>query len=381
LRQGRIFLKAFQQTLDINGLQVHDHFPSSGVKILHNALPLSGNTQKATITHSPSQISHPMPVHYIAWWNVENLFDIDNSEQRPAWLQRRLASELKGWNEAVLTKKIAQLASVITAMNAGAGPDIIGLCEVENKPVLQKLVDALAPLGRNYRIMHHPGNDQRGIDVAFILDQDKYEIEPNIYSYEVLKRAATRDIFQINIKTDKGNELILIGNHWPARSGGQYHSEPYRMMCGETLSYWMSRIQEIRGPNIPVLVMGDFNDEPFNRSLTEYANSTPTRTRVNRGRLPYLFNLTQGLEAGAVGSYVFGNEPMFIDQILVSKGIALKSGPFNLDRSSLQLFYRDDMISGLYNTPVRHGRPSSKSSYNPGGYSDHLPLVLVLRER
>ena len=194
-----------------------------------------------------------MSVHYIAWWNVENLFDVENSTERPDWLQSKLAAELKGWNEAVLGRKIAQLASVISAMNQGAGPDILGMCEVENITVLQKLVDALAPLARNYRIMFHAGNDQRGIDVAFILDQDKYEIEELTFSYEVLKRTATRDIFQINIKTAKGHELILIANHWPARMGGQYFSEPYRMMCGETLSYWMARIQEIRGANVPVL--------------------------------------------------------------------------------------------------------------------------------
>lgn len=323
-----------------------------------------------------------MPVHYIAWWNVENLFDLEKSTERPDWLQRKLAAELKGWNEAVLGRKIAQLASVISTMNQGLGPDIIGLCEVENITVLQKLVDALAPLGRNYRIMFHAGNDQRGIDVAFVLDQDKYEIEELTFSYEVLKRTATRDIFQINIKTAKGHELILIANHWPARMGGQYFSEPYRMMCGETLSYWMARIQEIRGANVPVLIMGDFNDEPFNRSLTEYANSSPTRTKVNRGQLPYLYNLTQSMQSDSLrGTYVFDNEPMLIDQMLVSKGISLKSSPFDLDNSSLKIFHRDEMFSGQYNTPVRYSRPSEKASFNPDGYSDHLPLVLELFER
>ncbi|HRJ14844.1 MAG TPA: hypothetical protein PLI34_07610 [Saprospiraceae bacterium] len=323
-----------------------------------------------------------MPVHYIVWWNVENLFDTEISADRPDWLQRKLAAELKGWNEAALGRKVSQLASVISSMNNGKGPDILGVCEVENMTVLQKLVDALAPLQRNYRIMFHAGPDQRGIDVAFILDQDKYEIEDLTFSYEVLKRTGTRDIFQINIKTAKGHELILIANHWPARMGGQYASEPYRMMCGETLSYWMSRIQEIRGANIPVLLMGDFNDEPFNRSLTEYANSSPTRAKVNKGKIPYLYNLTQRLQSDSLrGSYVFDNEPMLIDQMLVSKGISLKGGPFDLDKSTLRVYSRKDMISGLYDAPVRHSRPSEKSSYNPDGYSDHLPLVLELFER
>ncbi|MCZ6776686.1 MAG: endonuclease/exonuclease/phosphatase, partial [Ignavibacteria bacterium] len=174
---------------------------------------------------------------------------------------------------------------------------------------------------------------------------------------------------------------ILIGNHWPARSGGQYKTEPYRMMVGETLSYWLKRIQEIKGSDAAVVVMGDFNDEPHSRSLTEYALSTIERNRVVYGRNPYLFNLMWPLLGTRRASYVFASEGQMLDQFLVSKGIALKSGIFKVDNKDVKIETFDGMTSGRYDAPVRFGRPSKKSSYNPDGFSDHLPISVVLSEK
>ena len=81
-----------------------------------------------------------MNTYFIAWWNLENLFDVYNAPDRPDYLQSQLKSELKGWTEAVLTRKINQLKKVIERMNGGNGPDILGVCEVENAAVVNKLV-------------------------------------------------------------------------------------------------------------------------------------------------------------------------------------------------------------------------------------------------
>ena len=89
-----------------------------------------------------------------AWWNLENLFDIYNSSDRPAWLQNKLKTELKGWNTPQLNTKIAQLARVIRAMNDNAGPDLLGVCEVESQAVLTKLIAALDLPSRHYGIAH-----------------------------------------------------------------------------------------------------------------------------------------------------------------------------------------------------------------------------------
>jgi hypothetical protein len=111
-----------------------------------------------------------MPSYYVAFWNLENLFDVDGSPDRPEWLQKALARELAGWNAEVLAMKIGQLADIIRQMNGGARPDVLGVCEVENEHVLHRLIAALDLANRDYHVAHANTSDQRGIDVAFLFD-------------------------------------------------------------------------------------------------------------------------------------------------------------------------------------------------------------------
>lgn len=105
--------------------------------------------------------------YYTARWNLENLLDEENSPLRSEKLQRAIGADLAGWTPARRDKKISQLASVIAQMNAGAGPDMLGVCEVENRNVLDLLIAAVnTPLpNRNYNIIHADTSDARGIDV------------------------------------------------------------------------------------------------------------------------------------------------------------------------------------------------------------------------
>ena len=78
--------------------------------------------------------------YYVAWWNLENLFDEENSPRRTEKLQRAIGADLAGWTPARRDRKVSQLASVIAQVNGGAGPDLLGVCEVENRFVLDLLV-------------------------------------------------------------------------------------------------------------------------------------------------------------------------------------------------------------------------------------------------
>jgi len=114
----------------------------------------------------------------MAWWNVENLFDVENSLDRSEKLKRTLARELKGWTEEILDKKISQLSKIISKMNNNTGPDLLGVCEVENRRVVDKLANSLSGLSQHaYKVIHADTQDNRGIDVAFIYDNNKLEIE------------------------------------------------------------------------------------------------------------------------------------------------------------------------------------------------------------
>jgi predicted extracellular nuclease len=312
-----------------------------------------------------------------AFWNLENLFDVVNSPRRTEKLQRTVGNELAGWTTAVLNRKIHQLASVIGQLNQGRGPDVLGVCEVENRYVLDLLANALAPLGRDYGIVHYDTVDDRGIDVAFLYDDDLLQPAES-FSHYVIKRSATRDIVQVNFRTVPDDRLlVLIGNHWPSRSGGQYESEPYRIIAGETLAYFHQRIQQIYGADTAVLAMGDFNDEPYDRSITSYACAERTRAKVTRARSPRFLNLMWGISGQGIGTHYYNNAPNVLDQFLASRGVLTGASGFRVIPDSVDVVRFPEMVStGSYPVPIRYGR---KDQVNRDGFSDHFPIALTVR--
>ena len=262
-------------------------------------------------------------------------------------------------------------------MNSNNGPDILGLCEVENLAVLANLLSKINIAGRDYHIAHHDMSDQRGIDVAFIFDNNKF-LKQEQFSHVVLKRNATRDIFQVNFKTRiNDNQLILIGNHWPSRLGGEFASEPYRIIAAETLSYWMKRIGEISNNSAPVVVLGDFNDEPFNRSVNDYAlaERDPRRVKSKRSKKPYLLNLMWSLIDTEKGTHYYQEWGM-LDQAMINRPLLRNESAIRYSNDSIGIFKIDGMVKG--NKVLRFGRPSK--DLNRQGYSDHLPIFLEVEE-
>src|SRR5829696_6234386 len=125
-----------------------------------------------------------MRTYHIAWWNLENLFDEENAValgRRTDKVFRAIKNDIAGWTPQLRDRKIDQLASVITAMNTGQGPDLLGVCEVENRFVIDRLIDAVnskLPAARNYAVVHADTSDDRGIDVAFIYDDNLFQVPP-----------------------------------------------------------------------------------------------------------------------------------------------------------------------------------------------------------
>jgi hypothetical protein len=324
-----------------------------------------------------------MKKHFIYWWNLENLFDVEDSANRPEWLQKKLKSELKGWNSQILDKKIGNLSSIIKRFNNGTGPDILGVCEIENESVISRLMAKVGQeTGRRYKVLHKNTRDERGIDISFIYDTEKYRDDGQIFSFEVIKRNATRDLVQVHLTTlDGGHELILVGNHWPARSEGKFESEPYRIMVAETLAYWIERIHEEKGKDAEIVLMGDFNDNPYDRSITDYLLASNNRKIVENAKNYMLFNLMYPFLGQGLGTYVFGSEINILDQFMVSKAIISNNTKYNFKVESINIISFPEMVKGLYKAAIPFGRPSSKSTFNDKGYSDHLPIELVLAEK
>lgn len=312
--------------------------------------------------------------HFIAFWNLENLFDTEDAT-RSEGLTKRIAKDLTGWSRTVLDRKIANLAAAIRAMDDGAGPGILGVCEVESRAVLTRLA---AAIGRGrYGVVHAEGPDARGIDTAFLYDKRRYTAEEDqVFTHFVMRRTYTRDILQASFRTASGRRLVVFANHWPSRSGGRLESEPYRMTAGETLAHWHNRVHEALGEDVAVLALGDFNDEPFDRSLVDYALAGNARQRVTRAREVRRFlNLMAPLSGAAEGTYVFDGQPNMLDQILAGKTVLTGSSGLALDGPATIL-----RPPGVTGAPRPFRRPALKGGEDAEGFSDHHAVGVVLRE-
>lgn len=337
--------------------------------------------------------------HFVAFWNLENLFAPEGFPQREPWIASRMAGDLAGWTQALFERKVEQLASIIVQMNGGAGPDILGVCEVENRFVLDQLTGVLnAQLAnRTYGVVHVDATrDRRGIDTAFVYDTNTFTVDPDaIFSHWVMRRTGTRDITQVTFQTQAHSELIALANHWPSRSGGAYESRGFRMTAGETLAYWHERIWEEKGNKIPVVAMGDFNDDPFDESVQFHARATRERQDVTRARTAARFyNLSWSYlnqeatdSAGKTrrldGTLYFQGDANVFDQIFVSKGLLLSDSPLRVLEESARIEAFPEMVdSKTAPGPIRFGLPKGKpqTNTNTDGFSDHYPVSVVIRE-
>ena len=340
-----------------------------------------------------------MTRHHIAFWNVENLFGPEDHVHRIPWIASAMRRDLVGWTQAIYDTKQDQLARVIAAMNGGLGPDILGVCEIEDRYVLQDLAQRMdAATGRKYSLVHADSlNDRRGIDTAFFFDAARYTVDPAlVFNHFVIRRTGTRDILQATFRTPEGRDLVCLVNHWPSRSGGALESAGFRSVAGETLAYWHGRIREeaADGDRTCILALGDMNDDPWDPSVRFNANATRERGDVERSQSPRFYNLSweylewtaqtrTGTTRTLDGTMYYKGDGNVVDQILAARPL-LDEGEaaFKLVDGTAGPEVIPDMISHRVSAgPIRFGLPKGNpSNVDLTGYSDHVPVSVVLEE-
>jgi endonuclease/exonuclease/phosphatase family metal-dependent hydrolase len=340
-----------------------------------------------------------MPTYNVAFWNLENLFAPEGFAGRVEWIARAVGRDLAGWSTDLFARKIDRLAFAIANLNDGAGPDLLGVCEVEHRFCLDALVARVHELlpARRYGVVHVDSTrDQRGIDTAFLYDTLLLEVDPAaIFSHWVMRRTGTRDITQATFRTLAGRDLIALVNHWPSRSGGHaVESQGFRATAGETLGYWHERIRDEKGADVAVLAMGDFNDEPWDASLTVHANASRERDDIERARSARFFNVgwehlhqdvvaIDGRQRRLYGTLYFGGDGFHFDQMLASPSLLTGRSGFNVRESSFRIESFPAMVGKSKNEgPIRFGLPNGDpdANVNPDGFSDHFPVSVVIDE-
>ena len=152
------------------------------------------------------------------------------------------------------------------------------------------------------------------------------------------------------------------------------------MLTGETLSFVISSLYQESdlGDNLPVLLMGDFNDEPFNRSMQEYLLGTRDEERVRRARTtPRVLNLMWPLMSRArPGTFRFGSNWNMLDCFLASQGLLLNNSLVRVHRETAAIF-RPEIMQSSAGRPRHFGR-LSRRNLDEDGYSDHFAITVVI---
>ncbi|WP_150524993.1 endonuclease/exonuclease/phosphatase family protein [Roseibium sediminis] len=346
-----------------------------------------------------------MADYFLAFWNLENLFGPENHAHRLPWVASQIAKDLNGWTPALYQTKLRQLASIIRQMNGGNGPDILGICEVEDQHVLKDLIAVLAPdlPNRDYDVIAETNDlSYRGIDTAFLYDKTLFSVDPAlVFNHRVMRRTGTRDILQATFRTQQsGKELVAMANHWPSRHGGAgaEASAGFRATAGETLSYWHSRIFEeaAKKDRTPVIAFGDMNDDPWDRSLTINALATRELGDVERAKSPKFYNIAweyltaqakdhKGNDRLLEGTLYFNDNGNVFDHLLVNRPLVDRKtdSEFKYVGGSGGIIAFPEMVSHRTGEgPIRFGLPKGNAAKNVNetGFSDHFPVGLKIRE-
>ena len=86
--------------------------------------------------------------------------------------------------------------------------DILGLCEVENRKVLQDLNKSYK--ARNYSIVHYDSPDERGIDNALLYDKNKFTLISSKPISNTLKGVTKQEIFYMLKESTKTTSCIFL---------------------------------------------------------------------------------------------------------------------------------------------------------------------------
>jgi len=206
----------------------------------------------------------------VVFYNVENLFDL---EDEPEKLDEEFTPESdKKWNKERYDKKLKDISDVLSAINENDLPEIIGLCEVENRKVVSDLAKTGNLVSGKYKVVHHESPDTRGIDCALLYRADEFKVledYPIRIKFKDEPGYTTRDILYVRGNTFNKEEFHLFVNHWPSRVEGLQKTEPRRMEVARQLSEFIQAIVE-KNKEAKIIIMGDFNDDPTSKSVKNY---------------------------------------------------------------------------------------------------------------
>ena len=299
------------------------------------------------------------------FYNVENLFDtIDDPITND---NEFLPNAKKHWSTRKYKRKLKNIASVIHRIHSDTNhiPFIVGLAEVENRSVLQDLINQDELRDYNFDYVHFDSRDARGIDVSLLFNKSLFEIVlSKTFPIDIQQNdlsEPTRDILCVK-GLFHNNPIHVLVNHWPSRREGVKETAFKRLHLSQKLNSIVKTIYE-EDSKANIIVMGDFNDNPRNDRLQNLV--------LNNN----LFNPFTKLWSWNSGTLIHKRKWYLFDQILLSKNF--KTSHF-FKFSSAAIFNPSfiQVQKGKFKgTPKR----SYAGDKHLAGYSDHFPVYVSMK--
>jgi hypothetical protein len=341
-------------------------FILAGMALLYGSKPLAAQEQ------------HAYKIGLVGFYNLENLFDtIDDPLKND---EEFLPNGVNQWNTEKYLNKLHNMAYAISTIGLDYTPDgvaVLGLSEIENRHVIEDLVVQPEIADRNYQIVHYDSPDRRGVDVALIYNP-KYLKVTGTKSYRTVVPGEpdfiTRDQLLVSGLFD-GEPMHFIVMHWPSRYGGEKRSLPGRVAAA-TLCRHIADSLLADDPNAKVIMMGDYNDYPTNKSITKYLGANGNMKRLRQGEY---FNPMYELHMNGIGTNFFNDVPGVLDQTIITPGL------LPTDYSTYQ--YKNAKVHNKEFLKQHGGRYNGfpfrtfGSGVWMGGYSDHFPVYLILLKK
>ncbi|MDR0801518.1 endonuclease [Fluviicola sp.] len=314
----------------------------------------------------------PFHKRAIVSYNVENLFDtIDD----PNVIDEEFlpAGKLK-WTSERYYVKLDHLVEAIT-LNLTKNPIIIGLVEIENEGVLNDLKNHGRLAKTNYGIAHKDSPDARGIDCGLLYDQDCFKLismENLPVAIDSIPDFKTRDILYIKGELQGGKIIHLFVNHWPSRRGGEEESEIRRIQAALVVRSKVDAILKA-DPKANIVLMGDFNDHPDNKSVQDILKAKEVTDQSAD-----LLDLFADDHKAGKGTHNFKGQWGVLDHFIISRAIYKGSNGIRLEPNDGIIVYEEKLLFTQKDGTKKPSATYGGSNYY-GGYSDHLPIRLILK--
>jgi predicted extracellular nuclease len=305
----------------------------------------------------------------VMFYNVENLFNPSNDS---ATADEEYQPEgIRGWTYNKLKRKQINISKVILAIGGWDPPEVIGLCEVEDRVVLLGLINDTPLKNFGYQIVHRNSPDPRGIDVALlyrsnkmkVLDVDALHIK---FPFDTASR--TRDVLFVKALVCKKDTVNFYVCHWPSKFGGALATVQKRNYVASVVKTHSDSILRIN-PNANILIMGDLNDSPWDESVAKVLKASTDTLDISGSSL---LNLTTS--AGISwnrGTIKFREQWETIDQMIISKNMLHYTYPGQMQIFDAPFLLQDD--------DAWFGKKPFRTYNGPryiGGFSDHLPVFV-----